>query len=434
MSTVETELDIIQERLHDNEALWTRTELLRWYNDAYAALVSSSGAVRRFFVFDLPPRVPWVGTHEWETGPNGAAYRKFTKTGLGGNVQCTHEWEIETGESATPTNSNPCVTQLWEMEHAGTLDEYYRFFLPKSHERMLRVAFNDKRIFGISEKELDRIGSRWWNQEGQPEWWLRGLDRDKSFEVFQIETAYTQNYLIDENNYGMPRYLSGSRSYGVVATNQSNAYGYTSNGDIGVGSSLGWRFTESDGTYDCTQTWEIEQMAGATTFTTGVTTFTYKWETELDATLTPPDFAVGMTRAFSSPDRQYLPMAYDSGEYVLTGTIRDFKSSVNSVSILETIINVRDLQEDDSPALIPSRMAKYLRYYVWAMAFGRQGEAQNASLWQHYKVRFDEGVKFLSALTNLTNMDRNYARSLDPVLVRSRPPMPRLPATYPSLT
>lgn len=425
--SVADELDKIQERLHDNGALWTRAELLRWYCDGYANMVSKSEAVRRFYIFDLPPRTSFAVTHDFEKAHiNNGPFRKFAKTATNGSNQCTFEWEVEFLEQATPTNSAFAVTQLWEMELAGNLDDHFRFFLPKTHERIVRVAFNDKRMWGISDKELDLRDSKWWQQAGMPEWWLRGLDRDKSFEAYQIQTAYSQNYSIPDDSYGCVRQMAGLRTYGMSSTYQINDYAYTSSGDINGGATgLGWRFTTGDGTQDATQAWELTLSSA-----TSVPACTYYWEAQMDGE-TIPSFAVGLLRNFSSPDRQYLPMAYDSGEYPLLGTIRDFKSSSNAVSILETIIDPHEIQESDTPGLIPERMLKYIRYYVWGLAFGRQGEAQNAGLASHYLARFQEGIELMKLLGDLCNTDRNYARSLDPVLSRSRPPIPRLPWNYP---
>jgi len=436
-TTVKTDLDRIQAVLHDGGVIWTRSELLRWYNDGYGGLLADSQAVRRFLMFDVPPRSVSAGTYEWEKSYAGGTFRKFTKTALAGTQEVTGEWEVETSESVTPTNSANAVTHLWEQAVlAQTIDDHYRFFLPKSHERVVRVAWNDKRIFGISSKELDQTGSRWWQESGEPEFWLLGLDRDMSFEIFEIEASYFQSFSIQGDDFGVARLFSGDRSYGTESTYFANDYAYTNAGDTGSWSTgLGWRFTREASDTDrsnCVFIWEEQMAEGATTFTDSGTICTYAWEYEFVSGAAVVSFAVGMVRVINSPDRQYLPMAYDTGELPQLGTTREFKSSKDAISVLETIIHTREIEEDDAPALIPEKLQKYLRYYVLATAFGRQGEGQNLEMSKHYMGRFNQGAMFLKTLGNLTAQDRNYARGTSPILHRSMPGRPRLPAEYPA--
>jgi hypothetical protein len=461
MSTVEQELDLIQERLHDNGVLWPREELLRWFNDGYGAILAGSNATRRWNIHDIPPRTAWAVSFEWEARHAPGTFRKFTKTSLAGQRLCTYEWEIESNEGATPTNSNFCVTQLWEMEHAGVIDDHYRFFLPASHERILRVAWNDKRMFGTSAQELDLMEGRWWQEEGEPTYWLRGQDRDKSFEAYQIETSYHQSYF-QTDVWGLPRLfessefdallLEGDRSYSTVASTYQNAFAYTNPEDAGTYiDGLGWRFTyETNPVFPINTTflweWTLMEAAygvesygetpygGSATDTDAGTAYTHSWESEHLDGEELPTFALGMLRAISSPDRQYLPQAYDTGELPLFGSAREFKSSRNNISILETIVHTRDLEEDDTPGLIPEKMQKYLRFYVWGMAFGREGEGQNPIIAKHYMDRFQQGTDIMKMLANITNLDREYSRGESPVLNRRMPGHPRLPSHYPAFT
>ena len=434
MSTVDDELDIIQERLHDDGAIWSRDELLLWYNDAYTAMLSNSGSCRRFYIFDVPPRVPYSVTQEWEAEFAGPVFRKFTKTIVGGTLQASFEWEVEYAELATPTNSLTCITQIWELDYIEeAVDDHYRFFLPRSHEQIKRVAWDDKKIFGTSDKELDPLATKWWQDGGEPLFYLRGLDRDASFETYKIQSAYSEAYVLPDSPFGVARLMSGDRDYTTVSLYSQNNYGYTSTADtISAAMGLGWRFTtqasDSSRAYCCFE-WEAELLEGATTFTDASTVFTYWWEADYVGGDTVT-FALGLARAISSPDRQYLPMAYDTGEFAMLGTIRDFKSSEDSISVLESIVNTRDLTTDDAPALVPPRLYKYLRYYVWGMAFGREGEAQRAKLAAHYMARFQEGAKFFKKLGDLTSTDRNYGRTSTGSQGRGIPAFPRLPSTY----
>lgn len=473
LTTIADEIDTIQTRLHDDAVLWTRTQLLHWYNDGYRRLVTEAGSTRRFYVFNVPPRVGAAGSFTYEDRHANGTFRKFSKSALGGTFECSFEWEIEQIEGATPTNSNDCITQLWELSHAGgVIDDHYRFFLPKSHERIIRAAWDDKRMFGTTDKDLDETSSRWWQQEGEPIFRLRGLDKDKTFEVFDIHTTYEQNWSIRETETGTPRLFSGDRTYGTDSKYLVNDYAYTSDADIsavnndvpypgedpasasysrGAATGLGWRITEHDAVtdFDCTYGWEVEFLAGETETNASYLTFTSYWETEYSVfgygdlpfgeepygggTAADISFAIGVVRAMTSPDRQYLPMAYDTGELALLGTVREFQSSKDAISIFETISHVRELDEEDAPGLIPIRMYKYLRFYVWALAFGHQGEGQRPTLAKHYLARFGEGVALLKLLGNLTNKDRTYARGDVPL--HGVPPMrkPRLPATYPRI-
>lgn len=430
MTILEDELTIVQERLHDNEALWTREELLRWYNDGYRQMVAESQAVRRFFFFDVPPRSAWAGSFDWEDRHGSGTFRKFTKTAFSGQWEVSYDWEVEYLEGATPTSSAWAVTQLWER---GYLDEdiaeHYRFALDKSHERIHRVAWDDRRLQGISAKELDLLESRWWLEEGEPDFWLRGVGRDLSFEVYQTQNGYAQAYGIADDNYGLPRFFDGARDYAVLSTIGDNDYAYTNFGNNGM-TGLGWRFTvEATGSIiDCVFAWEKEMDEGETDLTDETDRGTYGWEVEFGAGNV--SFGIGALRAVLSSDRQYLPMAHDTGEFQILGAARDFGSSIDAISTLESIVHTRELTEVDAPWLVPQRLWKYLRCYAWGCAFGREGEGQKYDLAAHYMKRFRRGVEILKLIGNLTALDRNYGRDEFP-RTRGAPPRVRLPSTFP---
>ena len=435
METCEAILDKCQEFLHDEEAIWTRAELLRWLNDGYRVLVADSRSVKRFFIFDVPPRVTFAGSFEWEDRHGPGTWRKFTKSALSGSVECTFQWEVEFLEGLTPTNSNNAVTYLWELAYIGSdIDNHYRFALPRSNDRIHRVAFDDKKLLSGSVKEIDLQNTPWWQDGSEPAFWLRGLGRENTFEVYEIETTYNQQYAISDEPFGLPRGFSGSRSYEVESTTLNNDYAYTNAEDSGAYSpGLGWRFTQEATDTDktnCVFGWEKEMLEGETTFTDSETVSTYAWEAEEFAGQDQIYFGVGALRHILSPDRQYLPQPYDTGELEVVGAARDFKSSVDSISVLESIVHTRELQEDDSPALIPEKMFKYLRYYVLAMAFMREGEGQRADLAGIYLGRFKRGALLMTVFTKLTSGDRSYQREGEPSRA-GRPPRPRLPSTFP---
>jgi len=66
MPLVETDLDKVQSRLHDDGTLWPRAELLRYYNDGYRQLLARSKCTRRLHSMDVPGRVAYAGVYEWE--------------------------------------------------------------------------------------------------------------------------------------------------------------------------------------------------------------------------------------------------------------------------------------------------------------------------------------------------------------------------------
>ena len=61
------DLDWCQLFLHDEGALWSRTELLAWYRLAYTELLAAGQSVRQWRGFDLPPRHTVTITHQWES-------------------------------------------------------------------------------------------------------------------------------------------------------------------------------------------------------------------------------------------------------------------------------------------------------------------------------------------------------------------------------
>lgn len=194
---------------------------------------------------------------------------------------------------------------------------------------------------------------------------------------------------------------------------------------------FGWRFTiEVSGGYFVTQAWEKNQLEGAT-LTAGATAGTYAWEVLFGAPAQV--FAWGTVRGVASADRQYLPVIRGVTNDRMVGTLRDWRSSANAISILETVIPEADLTEEDPADLIPREMLKYLRYYVWSRVFGRQGEGQNPKIAKHYFDRYGRGVAFFRKLHDVAQRDRMWAR--DPEAIDSRrPARVRLPAEFPRAT
>jgi hypothetical protein len=295
------------------------------------------------------------------------------------------------------------------------------------------VAWDEKRLEPVVVRELDStIG---WNREGgEPLVFTAGMGRVKTFEVYAIRTALAQGYNLQEYEQGTPRRLSGSRTYSLTGTVE-NSYAYMSPADSQAGSSgLGWRFTKAsaDGEYFAAHTWEKELVDGETTFTDSPAIIgTYSWESALGAE-NVQNFAVGTVRGANSPDRQYLPIHLDPTPQRLVGVVRDWKSSTDTVQVLQTVLPDRDLAETDTPSLLPAQMLKYIRYYILSRAFGRQGEGHNSIMAAHYERRFRQGAEKFNHLSALTNRDVVYAR--EPAKQgRGRVPRPRLPAHFPRI-
>lgn len=417
-------LDKVQEKLHDDGVIWTRTELLEWVNDGYRQMLAQSQAVQRPYQYDLPPRCAYAGTQEWEDVAKGT-FQRFTK--LIRNLSATYEWEIEHIEGvAAPTNSYPAVTQLWETAHTSDSNRHFRFIVGKAHDRPIRVYWDDKQLTGTSDRNLDLRDTRWWREGGQPIAWLKGDGRDQSFEIFEAVTTYTQAYYLKDAEAGIPREFSGSRTYGDSLGTDDWDYSYTGGGDFDV-IGLGRRISTEGTSYYYLFAWEA-----AFSTATGTTVFTHPWEAGLVAG-TQIFLPTGLARSISSTDRQYLAAPYEGGEFLPTGCPRDFKSGDDSVTLWETIVPTRNLTESDSSVLLPTPLHKYLKYYTLSKAFARKSEGQNLDLSQHYLALYKTGLNILIDLGNLAFIDRVFAREEAAPIGRGRPGRVRLPSTYPSV-
>ena len=89
-----------------------------------------------------------------------------------------------------------------------------------------------------------------------------------------------------------------------------------------------------------------------------------------------------------------------------------------------------DLTEEDDTLLIPTQLKKYVRYATLARAFGRQGEGRQPILATHYDRRFTMGTIFFRKMADQTHLDKDVVRQ-DATPSRKRPPLVRLPSTFP---
>lgn len=284
MSTVANDLDLIQARLHDDGALWSRTELLRWYNWAIAELIDRSQCLRRIHLIDLPARFSGTFSYEWEdryvTGPSWMCLLPCMDTTRRG----TYLWEAEQVEGVTASSAFNGLTQQWERDYLGDTDRYYEFALPKLTDVIYRVAWNGKWLGPVSVREFDNVTDRWMRAIGEPRWWTPGTGRIKTLQVYEIQTTYIQNYRHWEfEDYGFARFFSGDRTYTVSSSITDNAWAYTSSGDSDS-------FTVPTSTFlnpwAYTQTWESAYAPGGYNFTINYTmnlagqtmTYVHPWE------------------------------------------------------------------------------------------------------------------------------------------------------------
>lgn len=431
---------LLHDRADDDTPTWTDDELLRWLNDGYRDLLVGSHAVVRPYQFDLPGRAAWSGVQEWEDRHAPGTYRRFTTPCATLHAQVCFLWEVEQLANISPTNSNACVSQLWERTalDADEIDDHFRFALSKTHERPLRAYWDGKRLLSVSTKEQDIRNTEWWKEGGEPFYWSQGVGREQSFEVFEVVTDYHQSYFLQGLDNGIPRHFSSDtdeRIYGVETDPTAWDYGYTNGGDGGAGTpatGLGVRITYQATTALDTfgiHLWEKELTDGtaveAETDSVDAGIGTQQWETPYWT------LGIGGIRGLASSERQYVACAYDAGDQ-LVGSARYFGSGDQAITVWETIVPNRDLTVEDTPALIPSQLHKYLKFYVLSRAFGRTGQGYRPDLAQHYAALYQLGVGTLAALGTPSLRDRVYAREQVQEASVHAPPRVRFPSTFPS--
>lgn len=441
MTTVGTDLTTLQTKLHDSADIWSRAELLRIYNDGYRALLAQSGAVCRLLPLDVPGRHTYAVAHPWETRHTSGGTWWFPLLAChAGTKQATAQWEAEHLDGVTPSAALTGLTMQWERAHTSETDRHFSFGLPADHERVKRLEWSNTVLLPVSVREFDEVDDAWMKRVGEPTWWTVGVGAVRSVEVYEITTTYQQGYQLLNPEHGLPREITGDRSYSVEADPSSNAYAYATQGDkdglvqaaTQLLAGMGYRFTRepADKTLGFVVfAWEIEHLDGSTmtTQTTGEYIGMFPWE--MVHGIVAISFGLGSARGLTSPDRQYWPMVSDATPLALIGGIRDWRSSEDNLMALEVVVPSVDLTESDAPVLIPTPLQKYLRFYVLSRAFGREGEGQRVDLAQHYEQRFMRGVNLLKRFGDSAHADRTYRRQ-EPAMSRSRPPLVRLPSQF----
>lgn len=257
-------LDRASRRLHDAEALWSRTELLDWWRDGYRELLARSQGVRRFRAIPLPPRHAFSVTREWEDRHTASTQvRKPSMALAAAFYQMLEQWEVEAAVSIVPTASLRQITQEWERAFLGaTAEGHYRFAFPRNHERVVRLTWQGKRLIPIAVRDLDELDTEWWNQVGRPQYWTAGTGRVKDVEIYQIVTDYVREIEIVGEPSGLPRKITGTRTWAVEANPQFPggsprvwSYSYATQGDAQALASPHQPFAPR---MAVTRTWELE--------------------------------------------------------------------------------------------------------------------------------------------------------------------------------
>ena len=524
-------LDLAQLRLHDAQTIgedgtiWTRQELLDWAEDGYRRLLGQTKAAKRFTVLDVPGRFSVAITHPWEAlyALESGNFWQWTFN-IAPGWAGTSLWEAEELGYVTPTAAANAVTQPWELAYMASQHTPFRFGVARNQERIDKIWYDHRPLHALTVRELDEQYTQWISLAGEPIVWTLGTGRNRTIEIFEVLTGYTQAYLL--KGEGQPRYWSGARTYTTRHEPRGTwDYGYTTPGDadaitrpgesrlVALSTCFAWErayaqdpqavatftvdYTDQypDLGVVCTQPWEYHYMGGpyldgenrggtrgtfpwerqspeqsyqASTpffpgalewpgtglkltleevdgfsplfqwehdFLSGETTLTDSpmvgtapWESEYEATDVSLPF--GVLRGVVSPDRQYIPVLYDSRRDPI-GMIRRVATSNDNLLLLESPgPDVHALSEEDELGLLPEQLFKVLRDYVLYRAFDRQGEGYDGTMAALYLLRFERGARVLRTLGNLSRRDRQYQRGQVSPPGR-RPERVRLPSHYP---
>jgi hypothetical protein len=215
MVTLGAELDRIQARLNDPDGrIWTRADLRCVWQDGYREFCARTQMVRRYRPLDLPGHVTYAFTQEWEDRYLTGTWRRLSLASQGGKSGTTR-WEIEQLGAVTPSTSTIGLAYDWERGYTTGSDRHYRFHFPQSHHRLARLVWDDRWLAPISVRELDELDTSWQNDAGQPRYWMRGLGRARSIEVYEILTPDAPQYAI-LGTAGLSRRATGDRTYAVA--------------------------------------------------------------------------------------------------------------------------------------------------------------------------------------------------------------------------
>lgn len=414
-TTVATLIDSVRTRLGDNGTTVSRTEILRWIEDGYGRLIHEARTPCILQAHDVPPKVSYGITHDWERQYVQGTTRKFTHSHHSGRYECTYLHETSTHAGSTAITSQGNVSQLWLLQYVDdTLETPYRFALPRRHD-LLSVWYDYRLLMPITGDSMEGQGA-WWDIGGLP--YLYTTDETHNeFDLYAVVTSSHGGYTQDRP-IGLPRRISGARTYTVNAQQQWS-YAFTSSQPLatayfsGVGKKVG--SLDSDNGY-----WQVQAS------------YTYPWEAQFASELsiddTPVTLGLGSIRGISSPDRQY----HNPISWQRYGTIRSWASAEDNLITYSAMEPQRLLSESDTLDMVPKQFEKYLRFYALAMIHNRQGELYEPNMAAHYRIRFQRGVILLSRIRNVAYRDTEYTR--DAGRPRGAIGRPMLPDNYPRTT
>lgn len=221
-----TPADVIsraQEKLHDlNYSTWTETELFDWVKDGVLSIFADTDPALTFSVYDLPPRHTWSYSHEWERELLDGPSRKFTysQPSSPDGFECTQLFETSDLNSDNQNTTEWNVTALWELAQVGSAtDLTYKVVLPKSNSEIRAVWYKEERLEPTYHQRLDNNNDAWWKVQGEPVLWTTTLGKEDEFVVFEIRTTDVQSYHTIKSERGIPRRITGERSYQLDGTN-----------------------------------------------------------------------------------------------------------------------------------------------------------------------------------------------------------------------
>lgn len=431
------DLDWIQHILQDEGTLWPRAELLAEYMIAYRQFLTQSQVAKRFRAIDLPGRFTATGTYNWEQDYIQGTFWQWTFTTSNARYAASSLWEMQFLEGVTMQETGAAVTQQWERAFVTPGDQPYRFALPRDHTRIVKLWYNHQLLLPFTTKTFDAADRQWMSLEGEPVAWTQGVSKGRTYDLFEIVTGDHQGYALRGETSGIGRTHAGARTYkiGLLSSSAFVAYGYTATGEGQWGPTLpgaGWRFTQASTEAFTTFSWEKAWLEGETVLPESPACVTAPWERAYIADAIE-EFPLGYARRIMSPDRQYLGYMASNGTG-LYGVGRTWHTSAENLLLLEDIgPDVPVLHEDETPALLPPQLHKYLRYYVLMRVWSHQGEGLRPDLAGIAQRFYAHGESVAQGLTWLSVRDHNLRRETQaPPPERRRPGRPRLPSTYPS--
>ena len=211
-----------QIKLHDSgNEIWDNDTLLDWVKDGVLQLLAAENSAMTFSAYDLPPRETWSCSYDWEMDllRGRGRTRKFTFT-RPDQREATQLWETA-DLNGSARSSNYGVTYLWELSFiSGESDLVYKLILPRDTNRIKRLWYKNESIDPVSIRRLDSTLDRWWTLQGEPLLWSTQLGSEDEVVIFEIETTYGQAYDVQNGTRGIPRQISGDRTYTLDSASQ----------------------------------------------------------------------------------------------------------------------------------------------------------------------------------------------------------------------